>query len=83
MLITYPQLSLENPEDSKNQYLSNKTEGSNKNDEEYVDYDNTDSDEETDANFKCQQCKFSSNTRINLTKHIKSEHINTCDKCNI
>ena len=72
-------------EDSEEHYLNNKTEGSMKIDEEYVDYDNIDSDddsEETDVKFKCQQCKFSSNTKSNLTKHIKSEHINACDKWN-
>ena len=69
----------------KEHYLNNKTEGSIKNDEEYVDYDNIDSDddsgEETDVKLKCQQCEFSFKTRSNLTKHIKSEHINACDKC--
>ena len=37
--------------------------------------------EETDDKFKCQQWKFSSNTKSNLTKHIKSDHKNACDKC--
>ena len=54
------------------------------NDENFVDYDNIDSDDdsEIDDNFKCQECDFTSNIERNLKKHVKSEHNNTCDKCN-
>ena len=72
-------------EDSKEPESDNKTESTIKKSDNYVDYDNIDSDddsfEETDAKFKCQQCKFSSNTQSNITKHIKSDHKYDCDKC--
>ena len=67
----------------ENDYV-NKTEGI-RNDENYVDYDNIDSDDDsyddTENKFKCQQCEFRSNMKSNVTKHVKSEHSISCDKC--
>ena len=64
---------------------NDKTEDTINNDDNYVDYDNIDSDddsgEETDDKFKCQQCELSYHTKSNLTNHIKSDHNNACDKC--
>ena len=54
-------------------------------DDNYVDYDNIDSDEdsneETDVKFKFQQCEYTSSIKNNLTKHVKSVYNYSCDKC--
>ena len=71
-------------EDYKENSYVNKTEGI-KNEDNYVDYDNIDSDDDsndgTENKFKCQQCQFSSNIKSIVTKHVKSEHHVSCDKC--
>ena len=63
----------------------NKTEVIIQTDDKYVDYDNIDSDDdsydETNENFKCQQCQYTCNVKNNLKKHVESEHKSSCDKC--
>ena len=56
------------------------------NDDNYVDYDNIDSDDDSeddseDENLKCQECNYTSKVKGNLTKHVKCKHGHTCDKC--
>ena len=56
-----------------------------KNDDNYVDYDNIDSDDdsdnEIDKKFNCDQCEYTCKMENNLTKHVKSEHNHSCEEC--
>ena len=48
----------------------------------FVDYDNLDSDDdEIDNNLICDECDFTSVLKSKLTKHVKSIHKYSCDKC--
>ena len=55
------------------------------NDDNYVDYDNIDSDDdsdnEIDNKFSCDQCEYTCKMESILTKHVQSEHIHSCEQC--
>ena len=78
------QMEQKETEDFQDNNSDNKKDGI-KNDDNYVDYDNIDSDDDSNDEtnkFKSQQCEYTSDIKSNLTKHIKSEHNYSCEECN-
>ena len=56
-------------------------------DSQYIDYDNIDSNDETDENvpknetiYSCDKCEYTSHKKCHLTKHVKSSQKNNESK---
>ena len=70
----HPTLVNQNKDDSEQKVT-------NFNYDNYVDYDNIDSDDDSEDEME-KKCDYKFNMAGNLTKHVKSEHSHSCEQCN-